>query len=494
MAGCLFVDHYETDWILTRQTFGCRSALGMRSYTQQQSRDSAVNNKNTHKMECEKPYEMAADAPQQSSVLRRPMRTCRMRALQTVPSSLEGGILTALNSDDTLDASLTTNGLSVGAVSNCTSTQSALQRIRKKKIKTALMHSASQTRTASSDNGALTAPHFYGLGLRRSANASKRKEGDGKVGVLDVAPAVDIAYLEGISATERSRRPIGEVRWVPPRPPRPLLQHYLWKSPWHLLIACMFLNRTTGHQVRGLIVEFFRRYATPEATIAADTDALIDLLRPLGLYRRRAHSIRRMSEDFIASNWTLPSQLYGIGKYAEDAYRIFCLGEWAQVEPNDHALNYFHEWLVATEGGTLPTCPLTSNAVESHDHDLDNNSNENRTAPVNKRMSTTASKTPKMRAVSLVEDGKRESSEDREDNAGVKVTPKAEKTGHSVPRTHTSATKRKRTRALIGTDTEVHCPDRTGDRSDEEMNALDGDGHVPHARHRRVRRVLCAAP
>jgi len=39
------------------------------------------------------------------------------------------------------------------------------------------------------------------------------------------------------------------------------------------------------------------------------------------------------------------SHFKGIGKYANDAYRIFCCGEWQGVQPNDHALNKYHEWL-----------------------------------------------------------------------------------------------------------------------------------------------------
>jgi hypothetical protein len=42
----------------------------------------------------------------------------------------------------------------------------------------------------------------------------------------------------------------------------------------------------------------------------------------------------------------LTNKYLGIGKYANDAYRIFCCGEFKDVQPQDHALNKYHEWLI----------------------------------------------------------------------------------------------------------------------------------------------------
>lgn len=35
-------------------------------------------------------------------------------------------------------------------------------------------------------------------------------------------------------------------------------------------------------------------------------------------------------DDYLNTKWVRPSELYGIGKYGEDSYRIFCLGEWKE--------------------------------------------------------------------------------------------------------------------------------------------------------------------
>ena len=50
------------------------------------------------------------------------------------------------------------------------------------------------------------------------------------------------------------------------------------------------------------------------------------------------------------SQWSDPTQLHGCGKYAADAYYIFCRGAWEAVEPQDKDLRRYHAWLHATGG------------------------------------------------------------------------------------------------------------------------------------------------
>ena len=52
-----------------------------------------------------------------------------------------------------------------------------------------------------------------------------------------------------------------------------------------------------------------------------------------------------ITDEFVSKSWRYPNELYGIGKYGNDSYRIFCLGEWRQVRPHDHKLNLYHNWL-----------------------------------------------------------------------------------------------------------------------------------------------------
>ena len=36
-------------------------------------------------------------------------------------------------------------------------------------------------------------------------------------------------------------------------------------------------------------------------------------------------------EEYLTYNWEYPIELYGIGKYGNDSYRIFCVPEWNEV-------------------------------------------------------------------------------------------------------------------------------------------------------------------
>lgn len=36
-------------------------------------------------------------------------------------------------------------------------------------------------------------------------------------------------------------------------------------------------------------------------------------------------------DEYLTKDWTYPEELYGIGKYGNDTYRIFCVNEWRQV-------------------------------------------------------------------------------------------------------------------------------------------------------------------
>ena len=49
--------------------------------------------------------------------------------------------------------------------------------------------------------------------------------------------------------------------------------------------------------------------------------------------------------DFITKKWIYPIELHGIGKYGNDSYKIFVLGEWQTTKPQDKMLNKYHEWL-----------------------------------------------------------------------------------------------------------------------------------------------------
>ena len=135
------------------------------------------------------------------------------------------------------------------------------------------------------------------------------------------------------------------MSWKPPRSPYGLLQEDYWPEQWKILVCCLLLNQTSRRQVDPMIDEFFERYPNPKAIMNADEESLRQLLQPLGLYNRRVNTLKKFSEGFVANGWSTAGDLYGCGKYADDAWRIFCKGDWQNVVPNDHALNEYHDWL-----------------------------------------------------------------------------------------------------------------------------------------------------
>ncbi|XP_058844833.1 methyl-CpG-binding domain protein 4-like isoform X1 [Acipenser ruthenus] len=134
-------------------------------------------------------------------------------------------------------------------------------------------------------------------------------------------------------------------KWTPPRSPFNLVQETLFHDPWKLLIATIFLNKTSGKMAIPVLWQFLDRYPSPEVTRSTDWTEIAELLKPLGLNELRAKAMVKFSDEYLTKQWKYPIELHGIGKYGNDSYRIFCVNEWRQVDPQDHKLNKYHAWL-----------------------------------------------------------------------------------------------------------------------------------------------------
>lgn len=120
-------------------------------------------------------------------------------------------------------------------------------------------------------------------------------------------------------------------KWTPPRSPFNLVQETLFHDPWKLLIATIFLNRTSGKMAIPVLWEFLEKYPSAEVARTADWREVSELLKPIGLYELRAKTIIKFSDEYLTKQWRYPIELHGIGKYGNDSYRIFCINEWKQV-------------------------------------------------------------------------------------------------------------------------------------------------------------------
>ena len=124
-----------------------------------------------------------------------------------------------------------------------------------------------------------------------------------------------------------------------------MLQEDLWPDVWKILVPCILHNQTSRKQVDKVYPRLFDLYPDALSLAAADVDSLSELLRPLGLYNRRARSLKKFSSEFVNVNWEKPSDLYACGKYADDCYDVFCSGDWKRVKTEDGSLKRYIAWL-----------------------------------------------------------------------------------------------------------------------------------------------------
>ena len=117
---------------------------------------------------------------------------------------------------------------------------------------------------------------------------------------------------------------------------RPLLQEIYQSDGWKMLTCCMLLNLTNRKQVDTIRDELFSKYPTPKDMMNANQSELAELLKPLGLYNRRAKSLKKMSEGYV-KGFKFVDELYGIGQYAKDSWEIFQNSNM-NINPTDKVL------------------------------------------------------------------------------------------------------------------------------------------------------------
>lgn len=180
----------------------------------------------------------------------------------------------------------------------------------------------------------MVSPYF------QNSHCEKKKSRKGSKGLNTCLSASQKRHEAYLRRTE-------DNTWVPPRSPFNLLQENHAHDPWRVLVICMLLNCTTGLQVKRVVEEFFTLCPNAVAATEVAAEDIEKLIRPLGLYTKRSLAIPRLSQEYLGNTWTHVTQLHGIGKYAADAYAIFCTGKWDQVHPNDHMLTKYWEFLHA---------------------------------------------------------------------------------------------------------------------------------------------------
>lgn len=110
-----------------------------------------------------------------------------------------------------------------------------------------------------------------------------------------------------------------------------------WREPdrsaFEILVAEILLQRTNATAVSGTYIPFVARYHSPEAVVAARTDAIERRISSLGL-AKRAEFIQRSAEKVLARHFgDLPRrytellELHGVGEYTARSVLIHGFGE-----------------------------------------------------------------------------------------------------------------------------------------------------------------------
>lgn len=147
---------------------------------------------------------------------------------------------------------------------------------------------------------------------------------------------------------------LSQMTWIPPRMPAPLLQELYWPDPWRVTVICIMLNCTQRKQVEPMIDKFFARYPDAESYIKAyecdeSRNDVIDLIRPLGFFNRRALRIYKFSADMVSKGLSDIRKLHGVGEYAARCYEMLFLGTFGEEAPEDHALKDYWRWYMETQ-------------------------------------------------------------------------------------------------------------------------------------------------
>ena len=111
-------------------------------------------------------------------------------------------------------------------------------------------------------------------------------------------------------------------------------------NAWQHRVGVIWLNQTHRKQVKRILPEFFKRWPTHISILQDTREDVEKMIAPLGMRKVRSERIYRMSEQFESWNGEDATELYGIGKYGSDSYRLFYKNEIPE-NVGDHELKRY---------------------------------------------------------------------------------------------------------------------------------------------------------
>jgi A/G-specific adenine glycosylase len=108
-------------------------------------------------------------------------------------------------------------------------------------------------------------------------------------------------------------------------------------SQYEIIISEILLQRTRAETVAAFLPAFLEHAPSWQSLVDMPEPELHDLLRPLGLWRRRANSLRGLARILVNYGGELPTtrqeiqQLPAVGQYIANAIALFALRERAAL-------------------------------------------------------------------------------------------------------------------------------------------------------------------
>ena len=106
-----------------------------------------------------------------------------------------------------------------------------------------------------------------------------------------------------------------------------------WRSrestTFHRILCEVLLQRTRAETVANVYSNFFTRYPNWQSIYESNIKNLEDTLKPLGIWRRRAQSLKLLSEKMVELKEEYPTQrenieaLPAVGQYVANAIELF---------------------------------------------------------------------------------------------------------------------------------------------------------------------------
>ena len=119
------------------------------------------------------------------------------------------------------------------------------------------------------------------------------------------------------------------------------------ENEWQHMVGVICLNQTGRKKVKKVLPKFFKKFPNVWLLLLSNKETIAEMLKELGMKHVRANRIWRMSCEYLHWDGKDATELFGIGKYGSDSYRIFYKNEIPENVQDKELKRYIREELNA---------------------------------------------------------------------------------------------------------------------------------------------------